>query len=249
MPRRRPKFQTRLSRSDRMRSATVKQVRAAQPDDAGPMRRSRSGVEYVGPSPATDAVIAHSTGGPLRYGLREVAWLIGIMTLVAVVIAVAMIQADQAGTDNSRLVTVALIIGATTVGLAVLIVLRRWHQGRMAFIRLAPEQRRLSRTTGTIRVQERLNLVNAREYWLRAPGSAWMNIDLQTFEQIEPVLVATQRNDLNFQRQTGNDVSRDWAIPDATILYHGHPHSGTVVEIHDADGNLVYRHPRYDPDE
>jgi hypothetical protein len=247
MPRKRPKFQTRLARSERMRSATVKQVRAARPDDAGPTLRRQSGVEHVGPTPTTDAVIAHSTGAPLRYGVREVVWLVGGMVSVAIFLAILMIQSGNSGDDYSNLVGVVPLIGAATLGLAVLIVLKRWHQNRMAFIRLTPEQRRLARETGTLRLQERLNLDNAREYWLRAPGSDWMEIDRQTFEQIEPVLVATQRNDLNFQRQTGNDVSRDWAIPDATVLYH--PHSQTVVEIEGADGEPVYRHPHYRPDE
>ena len=248
MPRRRPKFQSRLSRSERMRSATVKHVRAAKPDEDRAPDRPKRGVEYVGPTPETDAVIAFETQGAQRHGLREVAWLVGIMAFVAALVAIAMTQAGQAGDDYSKLIDVVLLIGGTTVGLTVLILLKRWHQSRMAFIGLKPLQRRLARVTGTLRVQERLNLVNARGYWLRAPGSAWMWIDSEAFEQIEPVLVASQQNDLSFQRRTDNDVARDWAVPDATILYHAHPTDGTVVEIHDADGELVYRHPKYRPD-
>lgn len=231
-----------------MQSATIRRARETQPVDDRPPDRPRRAVEYVGPTPATDAVIAAETTGPLRYGLRQVAWLVGAVTLVTIVVAVLMVRVGGTGDSRPTLQTVVLLIGAATVVLAAPILLRRWYQSHMASDRLTPQQRRLSRVTGTIRVQERLSPDNAREYWLRAPGSRWMAIDRQTFEQIEPFLVATQRNDLSFQRQTGNDVSRDWAMLDATILFHAHPHAGTVVEIHDADGELVFRHPHYRPE-
>lgn len=249
MPRRRPKFQTRLARSDRMRSAAVKQVRAAQPDGGHASDGSRRTVEYVGPTAATDAVIAYSTRKRKRNGFRAVAWLLAIMMVVAIVISVAIVQSGRAATASSTIVQSLLLIGTTTLGLSGLIVLVRWRRNRTVTQRASRVERRLTRTTGTIRVQERLDRDNAREYWLRAPGGDWMETDRTTFEQIEPLLVATQRNDLSFQRRTENDVSQDWALPDATILYHAHPEAGTVVEIHDADGELVYRHPHYSPDE
>ena len=246
---RRKQLTNRLRRSARMRHATVKRALAADPDRIEPSVPRRPGVEQIAPTPATDAVLAAETRGPLRVSIRKVSWLAGIMVVVAGVIVVSMLWFNRASDPTANLVPVLLLVGATTLALTVLLLLKGWHQSRMAFIQLTPSQRRLVRAVGPLAVQERLDLVNASEYWLRPQGSGWMSIDRNTFRDIEPLLLATQRNDLRVSRTTGNDVANDWAIAEARILYFPLPAVGVVVEIHDADGELVYRHPRYRPDD
>lgn len=235
MARRKRSFHTRLSRSGRMRSATV---RRALGDDADRVTQGglrRPGVEHFDSTAALDAVIADRRFGFLRSAAVELGWLVGIMALVAV-IAVSVAP---------ETVDVLRVVAAATGVLGVLIVFRRWRRGRMAVIRLTPEQRRCTRSTGTLRVQDRLTPANAHEHRLRAPGSDWMVVDAQVLEGLEPIMEASQRNDLTVGRRTENDVAREWVVRDASILLHDG--TRTILEIHDANGDLVYRHPRYRP--
>ena len=245
MARRKRPFQTRLSRSGRMRSATVKR---ALGDDADRVKQGglrRPGVEHVDSTAALDAVIADRRFGALRSAAVELGWLGGITALVAVIAVWVAQPPDQAFALTPETVDVLLVVAAAAGVLGLLIVFRRWRQGRMAFVRLTPEQRRCTRSTGTLRVQDRLTPDNAHEHRLRAPGSDWMVVDAQVLEGLEPIMEASQRNDLNVGRRTENDVAREWVVREASILFHHG--TRTILEIHDANGELVYRHPRYRP--
>ena len=230
-----------------MQSATIKRARAAQADAGTPGAGRRGGVRYVGPSPATDAVLAGLTATQSRSAMVELASLVGIMAIVALIVVFVTASNDDPLPLSSTTITMLLVLAAVTGVLGGLILLRRRYQGRTLASRLPAGHRRFELVAGTLRVQDRLNRDNAHEYWLRAPGSDWMPIDRSTFERLEPVLVGSQWDDLAVRRQSENDVAHDWTIPDAAVLIHRR--TRTVVEIHDAGGELLHRHQRYQPGE
>lgn len=247
MPRRKPRFQSRLSRSARMQSAAVKRALEAQVDTNGPSASGRGGVRYVGPSPETDAVLAGLTAAYSRAATVELAWLLGIMAVVAAAMVLVTAPNGESLPFSPTTVNMLLILAAVTVVLGILIVLRRRSQGQRIASQLPAGQRRFELVEGTLRVQDRLNADNAHEYWLRASGSDWMPIDRSTFGRLQPLLVGSQRDDLAIRLRSENDVAHDWTIPNATVLFHRR--TRTVVEIRDAEEELAYRHPRYQPTE
>jgi hypothetical protein len=228
-----------------MRSATVKRALGGDAERVTPGVDRRRGVEHLDPTPATDAVLADQTAGYVRLAVIRIGWLVGSMALIALV----MVYLDQRPGEPFRLsrglVDALLIVAAVTGLLGMTIFFGFWHRGRMLVLRLTPEQRRSARSTGMLHVQDRLTLVNSHEHWLKAPGSDWMLMDVQLLDGLEPHMEASQRNDLRVGRQTGNDVAEEWIVRDATILFH--PSTRTVIEILDASGDLVYRHPKYRP--
>jgi hypothetical protein len=246
------KLQSRLSRSGRMRSATVKRASATNADLVRPGVGYRRGVRHVDPTPATDAVLYDETARSLRRAAVEVACLVGIMAVVAAVVAYlarppAQPLAPASGPFGLSPGIASFLIGIAVVTglLALILVLRRWHQGRTAAARLRKEERRCTLAAGPLAVQERETADGSREPWLRPEGGEWLHVEDEVFDALEPVLAETTRSPGALDRQTGNDVVREWTAPNTSVLYH--QGTGTVIEIRDATGDLVYRHPNYRP--
>ena len=246
------KLQNRLSRSGRMRSATVRRANATNADLVKPGVGYRRGVHAVDPTPATDAVLFDETAAMLRRAGVEVAWLVGIMAVVAAVVAYLARPPERAPTAAPGPFGLAegtfgfLVVAAALTGLlALLVVLRRWHQGRTAASRLRKDERRCTLAAGPLHLQERASAVGARTHWLRPEGGDWLPAEAPIFEALEPALDEATSNQAASDHQTGGDVVREWTAPNASVLYH--QARGTVIEVHDATGDLAYRHPKYRP--
>jgi hypothetical protein len=227
-----------------MRSATVKQALRTGPDDLRPKGHQRTGVEYVGPTPATDAVLA---GHPVGFGrqlLTEIGLIVGVMVVMTGFLVV-MIRGDgQSLTSDGSVLTLGIMVGvtlATVVGLLVL----RWRQSRMLRTTLTPAERRCVVATGPVRIQARNAGLGTQEHWLLARESDWMQMDAEMLDAVEPIMRARAQMDGPFDQQSGTDVTQEWTVHHATVLYH--PGSGTIIEIEDQHGRLTYRHPDYHP--
>jgi hypothetical protein len=246
------KLQSRQSRSARMRSATAKRAFATNADLVKPGVGYRRGLHPVDPTPATDTVLFDKTAGYLRRAAVEVVCLVGGMALVSAVV-VYLGRSPQTALAPSPgmfglapgLVNVLFVIAAFTGVLALVIVVRRWQQGRKALTRLTRDERRCTLAAGTIHVQARETEIGSRVHWLRPDGGDWMLVEEAVFDALKPSLVETPTDEAAFDRQTGSDVVQAWTISNASILFH--PGAQTVIEIHDSMGDLVYRHARYRP--
>jgi hypothetical protein len=246
------KVQTRQSRSARMRSATVKRALATNADLVKPGVGYRRGLHPVDPTPATDTLLFDETARHLRRAAVEVVCLVGGMALVSAVVVYLgrspqTALAPSPGTFGLApgLVNVLIVIAAFTGVLALVVVVRRWQQGRKALTRLSRDERRCTLAAGSLQVQERETEVGSRVHWLRPDGGDWMLVEEAVFDALEPSLVEAPTGEVAFDRRTGSDVVQAWTIPNASILFH--PGAPTVIEIHDSTGDLVYRHPRYRP--
>ena len=239
MPRKKPRYQSRLARSARMQGVTAKRASATNADLVKPGVGYRRGVHPVDPTPATDAVLFDETGTFLRRAAVEVACLVGIMAAIAAVVAYLArppdrVPAPPPGPFGLAEVTVnfLVIIAAVTGLLALLIVLKRWHQGRTAASRVRKEERRCTLAAGLLQVQERETGIGSREPWLRPEGGDWMLVDEDVFDAVEPLLQEMSRNPAALDRQTGSNVVGEWTAPNMSVLYH--QASATVIEVHDA---------------
>jgi hypothetical protein len=246
------KLQLRQSRAGRMRSAAVKQALATNTELVKPGVAYRRGVHQVEPTPATDALLFDQTAESLRRAAGEVAWLVVGMALVALVVTYLARPPEQPlGPAPGMLgltpgmVNFLVVLAALTGVLGLLIVLRRWHQGRTAARRLSKDERRCALAAGTLHVQERETEIGSRAHWLRPLGDDWLPVERPVFEALEPLMVEKVRDDASVDQQSGGDVIQAWTVANATILFHRQ--TQTIIEIHDLQGDVVYRHPCYRP--
>ena len=243
MPRRKPKFQSRLARSDRMRSASVKRVLASDPARFDPQSARERGVEYIDPTPAIQAVIADAPARIRRQGRNELGILVAIMGAMTLFM-VLVVQREGQPFLNSAAMPIVWIMGAITAGVAGVLFLGRWRQSTRVTSGTTPEERRCVRGTGPVFFRERMaGLSRAREHSMRAEGSDWMPIDGKLLDALSPIATPRAEYEAAFDDQPGSEGDFDLVLFDATVLYH--QASATVLEVHDQKGKRLYRHPGY----
>jgi hypothetical protein len=244
MASRKRQLQTRQSKSTRMKRTTVKETRLAQGLDAVPNTVRRSGITEVEPSPATDAVLSGLPVGFRAQVQKEIGLVAAIMAVMTIFL-VLLVQRDGEPLVTPAAIGLLGVMIALTVGLCTLLYLQRWRKSRMNAARLSVDERRCMSANGSLLIQERNAGIGSREHWLLARGSDWMPIDPEVLRSLDPIMVARPKIDGPFDVQTGTDVTREWTVPRAAVLFHRA--TGTIIEILDQEVGLVYRHPRYPP--